>query len=56
MAYVRGHRGDYERWAENGLENWSYGHVLPYFRKQESWENGADQYRGGDGLTDVQDR
>jgi len=49
MAYVRGHRGDYERWAENGLENWSYAHVLPYFRKQESWENGADQYRGSDG-------
>ena len=28
---------------------WSYAHVLPYFRRQESWEGGADQYRGGDG-------
>jgi 4-pyridoxate dehydrogenase len=49
MAYVRGHRGDYDRWASRGLDDWSYAHVLPYFRRQESWECGADQYRGGDG-------
>src|SRR6266446_3349853 len=49
MAYVRGHRGDYERWAEAGLTSWSYAHVLPYFRRQESWEGGASTYRGGDG-------
>ena len=49
MAYVRGHRGDYDRWAATGLTQWSYAHVLPYFRRQESWEGGADQYRGGDG-------
>jgi choline dehydrogenase/4-pyridoxate dehydrogenase len=49
MAYVRGHRGDYERWAEGGLTTWSYAHVLPYFRRQEGWEGGASTYRGGDG-------
>jgi choline dehydrogenase/4-pyridoxate dehydrogenase len=49
MAYVRGHRGDYGRWAASGLTQWSYAHVLPYFRRQESWEGGTDQYRGGDG-------
>jgi 4-pyridoxate dehydrogenase len=49
MAYVRGHRGDYERWAAQGLTAWSYAHVLPYFRRQESWEGGAGTYRGGDG-------
>jgi 4-pyridoxate dehydrogenase len=49
MAYVRGHRGDYDRWAASGLAQWSYAHVLPYFQRQESWEGGADQYRGGDG-------
>jgi choline dehydrogenase/4-pyridoxate dehydrogenase len=49
MAYVRGHRGDYERWAVAGLNAWSYAHVLPYFRRQESWEGGASTYRGGDG-------
>ena len=49
MAYVRGHRGDYERWAEGGLPIWSYAHVLPYFRRQECWEGGSSTYRGGDG-------
>jgi len=38
MAYVRGNRGDYERWAAGGLLDWSYADVLPYFRRQESWE------------------
>jgi 4-pyridoxate dehydrogenase len=49
MAYVRGHRGDYDRWAASGLTAWSYAHVLPYFRRQESWKGGPSYYRGGDG-------
>jgi 4-pyridoxate dehydrogenase len=49
MAYVRGHRADYDRWADRGLQGWSYAHVLPYFRRQETWTGGADEYRGGDG-------
>ncbi|MBI3436383.1 MAG: GMC family oxidoreductase N-terminal domain-containing protein [Proteobacteria bacterium] len=49
MAYVRGNRADYDRWASRGLPDWSYANVLPYFRRQESWEGGAGPYRGGDG-------
>jgi 4-pyridoxate dehydrogenase len=49
MAYVRGHRGDYDRWAASGLTGWSYAHVLPYFRRQEAWKGGSSFYRGGDG-------
>jgi 4-pyridoxate dehydrogenase len=49
MAYVRGHQGDYERWAASGLTAWSYSHVLPYFRRQESWNGGPSFYRGGNG-------
>ncbi len=49
MAYVRGNMGDYERWAESGLDEWSYAKVLPYFRKQEDWEGGESAYRGGGG-------
>ncbi len=49
MAYVRGNRADYDRWAAQGLPTWSYAHTLPYFRRQERWEGGANAYRGGDG-------
>jgi choline dehydrogenase/4-pyridoxate dehydrogenase len=54
MAYVRGNRGDYDRWAAaGGAPGWSYEAVLPYFRRQESWEGGASAYRGGDGPLSV---
>ncbi|MEA2980686.1 MAG: hypothetical protein QOF09_2509 [Alphaproteobacteria bacterium] len=49
MTYSRGHRGDYDRWAASGLPSWSYAHALPYFKKQETWEDGASAHRGGDG-------
>jgi choline dehydrogenase/4-pyridoxate dehydrogenase len=49
MAYVRGNRGDFDRWAASGLPGWSYHRALPYFRRQESWAGGADRWRGGDG-------
>ena len=54
MAYVRGNRGDYDRWAASGLTDWSYEKVLPYFKKQERWEKGASAYRGGDGPLNTQ--
>lgn len=49
MAYTRGHRGDYDRWARNGATGWSYAECLPYFRRGETWLEGANPYRGGDG-------
>jgi 4-pyridoxate dehydrogenase len=49
MTYSRGHRRDYDRWAMNGLPSWSYAHALPYFKKQETWEDGPSAHRGGDG-------
>jgi len=35
MAYVRGHPGDFDSWAEDGATGWSYADVLPYFKKSE---------------------
>ena len=35
MAYVRGHPGDFDSWAEGGATGWSYADLLPYFRKSE---------------------
>jgi choline dehydrogenase len=42
MAYVRGHPGDFDSWAEGGASGWSYADVLPYFRKSEGLEPCAD--------------
>ena len=49
MVFVRGHPEDFNRWASYGLKNWSYHHVLPYFKKLETWSGGENQYRGGSG-------
>ena len=54
MTHVRGHRSDYDRWAASGLTHWSYAHALPYFRKQETWAHGANDFRGGNGPIAVQ--
>ncbi len=54
MAFTRGHRGDYDRWARNGAAGWSYDDVLPYFKKLENWEGGASEYRGAGGPVGVQ--
>ncbi len=53
MGWVRGNRGDYDRWAAQGLKGWSYAEVLPYFKRAETWEEGANTYRGGDGPLNI---
>lgn len=49
MNFVRGHASDFDRWAANGADGWGYADVLPYFRKLERFEGGANAWRGGDG-------
>ena len=49
MAYTRGNPNDYDRWAQKGARGWSYADVLPYFRRCESFDKGADTWRGGSG-------
>ncbi len=49
MVYVRGHPLDYDRWAAEGAQGWSYAEVLPYFRRAESRSVGGDAYRGDAG-------
>ena len=54
MCYIRGNALDYDGWAERkGLENWSYFDCLPYFKKAESRDIGANDYHGDDGPTSV---
>ncbi len=42
MAYVRGHPGDFDAWAENGARGWGYADVLPYFMKSESFQPSSE--------------
>lgn len=46
MIYVRGHASDYDRWAYDGNPGWDYENVLPYFKKSEDFDRGADEYHG----------
>ena len=49
MVYIRGHARDYDHWAQLGLKGWSYAEILPYFRRAESRDLGADDYHGAEG-------
>lgn len=49
MFYIRGHRSDFDRWAQIGCSGWDYESVLPHFRSIERFEGGPDNYRGGAG-------
>jgi choline dehydrogenase len=49
MVWVRGNRADFDNWAAQGCDGWDYDSVLPYFRRAEDWEDGADEYRGEGG-------
>ena len=49
MIYNRGNPLDYEGWAADGLTDWDHAHCLPYFRRMETFADGADEWRGGDG-------
>lgn len=50
MVYLRGNPLDYDGWAQQpGLDDWSFAHCLPYFRKLESSEKGPSPFRGDRG-------
>lgn len=54
MNWVRGNPWDYDNWASHGNAGWSYANVLPYFRKAETFDKGANSYRGGSGPMFIQ--
>lgn len=49
MIYIRGHARDYDQWRQMGLQGWGYADVLPYFKRSESYEGGADPWHGAEG-------
>jgi choline dehydrogenase-like flavoprotein len=53
MVYTRGHPLDYDDWARLGCDGWAFDDVLPYFRRAEGNERGADALHGTDGPLSV---
>jgi choline dehydrogenase len=49
LLYIRGQPEDYDHWRQLGAAGWSYADVLPYFKRAERQENGADDFHGADG-------
>jgi choline dehydrogenase len=49
MIYIRGHARDYDTWRQMGLDGWGYADVLPYFKRNEDFEGGADAWHGAGG-------
>jgi choline dehydrogenase-like flavoprotein len=56
MVYIRGHRFDYDQWASLGCTGWGYEDVLPFFKRAEGNERGADAFHGSEGPLNVMDQ
>ena len=56
MLYTRGQREDYDGWAALGCDGWGWDDVLPYFRKAERNQHGADSFHGDSGPLHVSDQ
>jgi choline dehydrogenase len=48
-GWIRGHRGDFDAWADSGCTGWGYDDVLPYFRRSETFAGGGSRFRGDQG-------
>jgi choline dehydrogenase len=42
LVHVRGQREDFDRWVSLGNRGWGYADVLPYFKKSEDFQHGAE--------------
>lgn len=55
MIYIRGHASDYDAWAAAGNEGWGFDSMLPYFKKSECNQRGANQWHSDTGPLKVSD-
>lgn len=56
MLYIRGNGWDYDQWEQLGARGWSFAECLPYFKRAEGNERGADALHGADGPLHVMDQ
>lgn len=56
MIYIRGNRQDFDDWRDAGCAGWGFDDVLPYFKRSEDNERGADRFHGSGGPLTVADQ
>jgi choline dehydrogenase len=54
LIYVRGQRQDFDGWGKVA-SGWSFDEVLPYFKRAERQERGANAWHGAEGPISVSD-
>jgi choline dehydrogenase len=55
LLYIRGQHEDFDHWRQLGNTGWGFADVLPYFRRAEDQERGADELHGAGGHLKVSD-
>jgi choline dehydrogenase len=55
LLYIRGQKEDFDHWRQLGNAGWAFTDVLPYFRRAEDQERGADELHGTGGPLSVSD-
>ena len=56
MIYMRGQKSDYDHWAALGNRGWSWDDALPWFKRTEDYQHGADAVHGAGGELRVEER
>jgi choline dehydrogenase len=55
LLYLRGQHEDFDHWRQLGNAGWSFADVLPYFKRSEDQQRGADDLHGVGGPLAVSD-
>ena len=49
LIFIRGQHEDFDRWAAGGATGWSYGELLPFFKRYERFADGENEWHGASG-------
>ena len=55
MIFIRGQQEDFNQWAALGCAGWGFDGVLPFFKKLEDQQRGADPYHATGGPMTISD-
>jgi choline dehydrogenase len=54
QIYIRGHRSDYDEWAQLGCTGWDFESVIGFFLRSEDHVDGASRWHGSGGPLPVE--